>query len=68
MIVYVSIGNSDDKLTHAEWAEYVRLAELANANPDRIGEWYFNAAVWLFHKGVSFGGPPDAPPGEEVDE
>ena len=45
MIVYVSIGNSDDKLTHAEWAEYVRLADyLLGPEPrfvaHRHGAWF----------------------------
>ena len=27
MIVYISIGNSDNKLKRAEWAEFVRLTD-----------------------------------------
>lgn len=40
--VYVSIGNSDDKLTQAEWAMFVgnfRQAMHEHAN-DVYGEWY----------------------------
>lgn len=46
MIAYVSIGNSDDKLTQAEWSEYVGKTQAVIANAvssfdGRIhGEWF----------------------------
>lgn len=42
--VYVSIGNSDDKLTQAEWAAFVRaFVKTMRANTTQIyGEWYSN--------------------------
>lgn len=41
-IVYVSIGNSDDKLTQAEWAEFVQaVRNMAAAYPKAVhGEWF----------------------------
>jgi hypothetical protein len=40
--VYVSIGNSDDKLTQAEWANYVQVTRnLLRLRAREIhGEWY----------------------------
>lgn len=40
--VVVSIGNSDDKLTQAEWSEYVKEVRRAMASRCRqmYGEWY----------------------------
>lgn len=57
MIAYVSIGNSDDRLTQAEWAEYCRLAnELLSPESNLIlrrhGVWFspphaaFQNACW----------------------
>ena len=41
MIVYISIGNSDDKLTQAEWSQYVmemlvRVVSIGHKH----GDWY----------------------------
>ena len=39
--VYISIGNSDDKLPQAEWAEFVmRIQALMQAYGTIHGEWY----------------------------
>lgn len=40
--VYVSIGNSDDKLTQREWAAYVReFVKLMRKDAAQVyGEWY----------------------------
>lgn len=40
--VYVSIGNSDDHLTQAEWASYVQvIRNLLRQRADQVhGEWY----------------------------
>lgn len=40
--VYVSIGNSDDKLTQAEWSNYVQVTRnLLRLRAREIhGEWY----------------------------
>lgn len=42
MIVYVSIGNSDDRLTQAEWADFVQaVRNVAAAYPKAVhGEWF----------------------------
>lgn len=42
MIVYVSIGNSDDKLSQIFWAQFVReLRSYLRTQTDKIhGEWY----------------------------
>ena len=42
MIVYVSIGNSDDKLTQAEWSSFVaRVANEVGAYATVVhGAWY----------------------------
>jgi hypothetical protein len=42
--VYMSIGNSDDKLTQAEWSEfYVRMAaEVASYASQIHGTWFSN--------------------------
>jgi hypothetical protein len=49
MIVYISIGNSDDKLTQAEWHNYV-IAMLARIKPLAVrahGEWFSDPmAAW----------------------
>lgn len=56
MIVYVSIGNSDDKLTQKEWTQFIvailaRIKPLATATH---GEWFsapqapWQNACWCF--------------------
>jgi len=42
MIVYISIGNSDDKLTQAEWAEFVtQVGGQINAWASEVhGKWF----------------------------
>lgn len=44
--IYVSIGNSDDKLTQVEWSEYV--SEIFEAVRDQakqiFGEWHSHSA------------------------
>lgn len=47
MIVYVSIGNSDDKLTQAEWAQFVRELDssVRHHSGDRVhGAWLSESA------------------------
>lgn len=57
MIVYVSIGNSDDKLTQLEWALfYQRVTEALNLT-EKHGVWLsapdsrFQNACWCFEDG-----------------
>jgi hypothetical protein len=47
VIVYLSIGNSDDKLTQREWSEfYVRIAaEVASLASTIHGAWLSHPAV-----------------------
>lgn len=42
MIAYISIGNSDDKLTQARWAEFVEQVSdtLHDHTYTRHGEWF----------------------------
>jgi hypothetical protein len=42
MNVYVSIGNSDDKLSQAKWAEYIlEVREVLRGSASKVlGEWY----------------------------
>jgi hypothetical protein len=47
--VYISIGNSDDKLTQAEWAEFYRRTNLAIRNFVEAvhGQWVSEpASAW----------------------
>lgn len=47
MIVYLSIGNSDDKLTQAEWSRYI--AEMR----DHLGGWAkVIHGTWFSHSGA----------------
>jgi hypothetical protein len=48
MIAYVSIGNSDDKLTQAEWAEFHgRTSLLLRDNAHIHGQWVSEpASAW----------------------
>lgn len=48
MIVYVSIGNSDDKLTQARWAEFYRAVNLLLRSYGHIhGQWVSEpASAW----------------------
>ncbi len=41
MFVYISIGNSDDRLTQVEWADFVRRIDSAcrHYGPDVHGFW-----------------------------
>jgi hypothetical protein len=45
--VYVSIGNSDDKLSQKEWAEFVRdfNRSMRRYATQIYGEWYSNPAA-----------------------
>jgi hypothetical protein len=47
MIVYLSIGNSDDKLTQAEWSQYcVEIADrVADLAAQIHGSWFSHAAM-----------------------
>ena len=67
--VYVSIGNSDDKLTQAEWSQYVveiiaRVVSIGHAH----GAWYslphapYQNACWC----VEFDNAEDLAEGREV--
>jgi hypothetical protein len=42
MIVYISIGNSDDKLTQRQWSEYIIEVKeyLKNCKVKYHGDWY----------------------------
>jgi hypothetical protein len=42
MIVYLSIGNSDDKLSQRQWAQFVTRvrADIVNAASQVHGQWY----------------------------
>lgn len=51
--VYISIGNSDDKLPQSEWAEFVyEVGIVANAGQRKHGQWVspstypFQNACW----------------------
>ena len=48
MIVYISIGNSDDKLTQAEWATFYRETNLLLRQYGHIhGQWVSEpASAW----------------------
>lgn len=48
MIVYISIGNSDDKLTQARWAEFYRETNLLLRDFGHIhGQWVSEpASAW----------------------
>lgn len=39
-IVYISIGNSDDKLTQAEWAEFVTHVDIALMDREQLHDPY----------------------------
>lgn len=39
-IVYVSVGNSDDKLTQHEWFQFIREIRGVLAGNQRHGEWF----------------------------
>ena len=69
MIVYISIGNSDDKLTQVEWSSFIiemitRVVTLGN----RHGEWFstpfaaYQNACWC----VEFDNPTDLDEAREV--
>jgi hypothetical protein len=47
LTVYVSIGNSDDKLTQAEWSKYVAefFTHVAYHSAQIHGEWYSSPAA-----------------------
>lgn len=55
--ILVSIGNSDDELAQAEWAEFCRdvSAEIAQHEHHRYGEWFsapnsqYQNAAWAFN-------------------
>lgn len=61
MNVYVSIGNSDDKLTQAEWAEFIEETRdlLLSEAKACHGEWYslptapWQNANWVIEVGGS---------------
>lgn len=42
MIAYISIGNSDDKLTQAEWSQFVvsMIARITTLATVKHGEWF----------------------------
>ena len=40
MIVYISIGNSDDKLTQAQWCEFVQTVEESLESYPLHGVWF----------------------------
>lgn len=42
MIVYISIGNSDDKLTQLEWSRFVieMLSRVVSVAEHRHGQWF----------------------------
>jgi hypothetical protein len=47
--IYISIGNSDDKLSQAEWAEFYRRTNLAIRNFAQVihGQWVSEpASAW----------------------
>jgi len=48
VIAYISIGNSDDKLTQAEWAEFFTEVDLLLAGPECIigGPVQVRHGVW----------------------
>lgn len=47
VIVYISIGNSDDKLTQAEWADYYRKVSQAVRTGHVHGQWVSEpASAW----------------------
>jgi hypothetical protein len=47
MIVYISIGNSDDKLTQAEWSEFYRRVDAAVRGGAVHGAWVSgSASAW----------------------
>ena len=69
MIVYISIGNSDDKLTQVEWSQYViemltRVVSIGHKH----GDWYsapfsaYQNACWC----VEFGNDADVAEAREV--
>lgn len=69
MIVYISIGNSDDKLTQAEWSKYVveMLTRVVSIGK-RHGDWYsapytpYQNACWC----VEFSSDADIQEAREV--
>lgn len=49
MIVYLTIGNSDDKLTQLEWAKFITRVRADVLRHARVthGEWFSHpAATW----------------------
>ena len=46
IIVYISIGNSDDKLTQAQWSEFwiAMAAEVISLSQKTHGAWFSNPA------------------------
>jgi hypothetical protein len=47
MIVYVSIGNSDDRLTQAEWSAFCWQVDNLFHDVEKHGAWYsLPAAPW----------------------
>lgn len=69
VIVYISIGNSDDELTQAEWSQYaVEIITRVVSIGATHGAWYslpntpYQNACWC----VEFGSAADLTEGREV--
>lgn len=62
LIVFIQIGNSDDKLTQAEWASFVQeIRDLFAHKGELIGEWFsrpdtpWQNACWMYKIKVADG-------------
>lgn len=60
MIVYICIGNSDDKLTQAEWAQYVEAVDAA-LGVHRNGNRWFASTAHRTHVHGRWFAAPDVP-------
>ena len=45
--IYVSIGNTDDKLRQAEWAAFVSTVNAVVSGFHLYGEWYSRPDSWV---------------------
>lgn len=60
MIVYLCIGNSDDKLTQNEWAQFVEAIDQA-VGAHRSGSRWFGASTRAVHVHGRWFAAPDVP-------